>query len=283
MVLLQTSQDAALRSVTVHFSTQTMLRPASQINGFAFVFAGGRKAVFGQTHGQRDTLHLRDGEFLVRVAGRVDAGRPHGGAPSSCARRGSLVSVTLATSRSRELITGNALTYKEEHIFDLKVPISTEIVGLVTTAESEAARGPPIPTGLIERRRVAVGVRLGDPSPMAHVGVSLVRDGRPAAAPASDGPVLVVGHVVEAATPSSTSSAAPSPPPMEAMLRLLQSELGLSPELAPHATVATACRMLALGQPDSRALEEKASEAWRMLRSPPPAGDASVADDVEYA
>ena len=88
-----------LRSITVHRHVP-FLGTHTQINAITFTFESGETKMWGKAGrgAQGDVLDLADGEYLVRVAGRCDEARPR--------PNGTLVSVTLTTSRYRELTSG---------------------------------------------------------------------------------------------------------------------------------------------------------------------------------
>ncbi len=76
-----------------------------QVNGFEFLLSSGCCVRHGRCKGRAETLKLREGEGIMRIAGRVDLGRrQRGAAPSS--PDGCLVSLQFTTSCAREAVFG---------------------------------------------------------------------------------------------------------------------------------------------------------------------------------
>ena len=103
--LLQTLLDIYIRNMSCSgikcFARKyVLLGTHTQINAITFTFESGETKMWGKAGrgAQGDVLDLADGEYLVRVAGRCDEARPR--------PNGTLVSVTLTTSRYRELTSG---------------------------------------------------------------------------------------------------------------------------------------------------------------------------------
>ena len=104
-----------------------------QVNGYEFIFAGGGRLCYGVCKGRREALALKDGECIIRIAGRIDRGRRHKGtsrhAPKVC-----LVSLMFTTSKAREVVFGLAHKTRADDTFSFFAEYRSEIVGVRTLA-----------------------------------------------------------------------------------------------------------------------------------------------------
>ena len=130
---------------------------------------GGGRLQYGRCKGiRRETISLAYDEAIIRIAGRIDAGRRQrqsGVQSSACS--GCLLSLQVTTSRSREAIFGLSRKARTEGVFSFQADYKSEIIGVKTVhpdlpipcAIQMQPRLPsprePVPLPLISASRVA--------------------------------------------------------------------------------------------------------------------------------
>jgi len=134
------SSSEQLLSLTA-YSTPTGVRGYGKITGVKFSFAGGRAVCFGPCKGRADPFSLAGGEFVQRVAGRVDMARS-----APC-----LVMLQVTTSHRREHFFGLSHHGRGCAPFSYSAPWGEEIIALRLSASAAS----PVICG-VETRTCAV-------------------------------------------------------------------------------------------------------------------------------